>query len=96
MTKLRYPPGCVAGSEVHGRASSPSDYAWNVNFNNGNSNWNNQNNEGFVRAVRPGECQPAVQLRDLYIAWREARRGKKPSTNQLAFDTHWLDGLLEL
>ncbi len=96
MTKLRYPTGCAAGSEVHGIASSPSDYAWIVNFNNGNSNWNNQDNEGFVRAVRPGECQPSVELRDLHAAWRAARRGKKSSANQLEFDTHWLDGLLDL
>jgi hypothetical protein len=96
MTKLRYPQGCAAGSEVHGIASSPSDCAWNVNFNNGNSNWNNQDNEGFVRAVRPGECQPPVELRDLHAAWRAARRGKKPSASQLDFDTHWLDGLLRL
>ncbi len=96
MTKLRYPSGCAAGSEVHGIASSPSDYAWIVNFNNGNSNWNNQDNEGFVRAVRPGECQPSVELRDLHAAWRAARRGKKPSANQLEFDTRWLDGLLDL
>ncbi len=96
MTKLRYPRGCAARSEAHGIASSPSDYAWNVNFDNGNSNWNNQNNEGFVRAVRPGECQSSVSLRDLYTAWRAARRGKKPSANQLTFDAHWLDGLLAL
>jgi RNA-directed DNA polymerase len=96
MTKLRYPQGCAAGSQEHGIASSPSDCAWNVNFNNGNSNWNNQNNEGFVRAVRPGECQHSVSLRSLHTAWREARRGKKPSANQLTFDARWIDGLLDL
>jgi hypothetical protein len=26
--------------------------AWNVNFNNGNSNWNEVNNNNFVRCVR--------------------------------------------
>ncbi len=38
----------------------------------------------------------AVSLRDLHAAWREARRGKKPSHNQLRFETFWIDNLLEL
>jgi hypothetical protein len=96
MTKQSYPQGWIAGSKELGIAPSPGDYAWNVNFYNGNSNWNNQNNEGFVRAVRAGECQQSVALRDLHAAWRSARRAKKPSSNQLAFDTRWLDGLLDL
>jgi RNA-directed DNA polymerase len=96
MTKLPYPLGWIAGSKVRGIAPSPGDYAWNVNFNNGNSNWNNQNNEGFVRAVRAGECQEHVSLKSLHTAWRQARRAKKPSRNQLEFDSFWLDGLLTL
>ena len=96
MTKLCYPPGCAARSQERGLASSPGDYAWNVNFNNGNANWNDQDNNGFVRAVRAGECQDSVTLRSLYAAWREARRGKRPSANQLDFDSRWLDRLLEL
>src|SRR5690348_7205060 len=96
MTKLPYPFGWTAGSQVRGNA--PADYAWNVNFNNGNANYNNRNNDGFVRAVRGGECQGAnaIELRELYDAWRAARRGKRPSANQLAFDVQWIDGLLEL
>jgi hypothetical protein len=31
------------------------DNAWNVNFNNGNDNWNNRNNTNQVRLVRAGE-----------------------------------------
>jgi RNA-directed DNA polymerase len=96
MTKPRYLQGCTAGSKVCGIASSPADYAWYVNFNNGNSNYNNQNNENYVRAVRAGECHAAVLLRELHAAWLEARRGKKPSANQLRFDTLWIDNLLEL
>lgn len=96
MTKPRYPIGCAAGSQVRGIAASPGDYAWNVNFNNGNANWNDQDNNGFVRACRAGECQNSVPLRALHAAWREARRGKRPSANQLDFDTQWLDGLLTL
>jgi hypothetical protein len=32
-----------------------SDNAWNVNFNNGNDNWNNRSNANHVRLVRAGE-----------------------------------------
>lgn len=96
MTKLHYQKGCAAGSQDCGKALSPSDYAWNVNCNNGNSNYNNQNNNGFVRAVCVSECQPTVTFQALHAAWREARRGKQPSRNQLAFDTHWIDRLLDL
>ncbi|HEY6923265.1 MAG TPA: reverse transcriptase domain-containing protein, partial [Steroidobacteraceae bacterium] len=96
MTTPRYLTGYAAGSQVRGIALSPGDCAWNVNFNNGNANWNNQDNNGFVRAVRPGECQKSVSLHSLHTAWRAARRGKKPSANQLAFDTRWADGLLDL
>ncbi|MBQ3302745.1 MAG: hypothetical protein IJH04_11505, partial [Eggerthellaceae bacterium] len=93
---------CSAGSQVQRAASSPSDYAWNVNFNNGNVNYNNQNNTAFVRAVRgsrAGEYQGAmgkVALRELYDAWRSARRKKVPSENQMAFESFWIDGLLRL
>jgi hypothetical protein len=31
-----------------------------------------------------------------YAAWLKARRGKRPSANQLAFEYRWLDSLLEL
>lgn len=95
MTKRPYPAGWTAGSKVHGLAASPADCAWNVNFNNGNANWNNRNNNGFVRAVRASECQ-GVTFRQLHTAWLEARRGKRPSGDRIDFDTHWIDRLLEL
>ena len=45
----------------------------------------------------PTCCNPYnVELRALHHAWREARRGKQPSRNQLAFDARWADGLLQL
>lgn len=31
---------------------SDSSNAWNVNFNNGNDNWNNKSNSNLVRCVR--------------------------------------------
>ncbi len=111
MTKPRYPQGCAARSKVRGLASStpyadnPADYAWGVNFNNGNTNINNRNNTGFVRAVRsvspaaPGEFHSAVRripLRQIYCAWRRARRKKRPSANRLNFESRWMDRLLQL
>jgi hypothetical protein len=74
----------------------PSGNAWNVNLHNGNSNWNNQNNHYHVRAVRAGECHDAVCFPALYAAWRDARRGKKPSADRLAFDMGYLDLLFAL
>ncbi len=92
MTMSRYQDGCSAGSQEHGKTA-----VWVVNFNNGNVNNNHRNNNGCVRAVRAGEYHgKAVELRALYDAWRAARSGKKPSQNQMAFDSLWIDGLLEL
>jgi retron-type reverse transcriptase len=111
MTTPRYPEGCGAESQVRGRASSSpnasdTNNAWNVNFNNGNDNWDNKNNTNHVRLVRAGEwtrescLHPetgiSVTLRELYDAWRRARRRKRPSHNQLTFEGRWLDGLLAL
>jgi hypothetical protein len=104
MTMPRYVPmSCAAGSQVPNRAlspdaSSPSDYAWNVNFNNGNSDYNNQNNEGLVRPVRSARAREyqGVTFRELFDAWQAARRRKVPSDNQLAFETNWIDRLLDL
>lgn len=96
MTRPSYLSGWAAGSQVCGIAESPSDYAWNVNLQNGNVNRNNQSNQNHVRAVRAGECQSAVSLRSLHTAWQAARRGKKPSFDQLNFDFRSVDMLLDL
>jgi hypothetical protein len=95
MTTLRYPSGCAAESKVSEIAFS-SGSAWVVNLNNGNSNRNHQSNHNFVRGVRAGECHATVSFRSLHTAWRRTRRGKKPSPDQLTFDSHWIDNLLEL
>ncbi len=96
MTTRRYSQGCTAGSQLEGIALALAGYAWNVNLNNGNSNRNNQTNDNHVRAVRSGECQSEVSFRALYSAWREARRGKHPSLDQLSFDSGWMDRLFEI
>jgi RNA-directed DNA polymerase len=95
MTRIRYPQGCASESEVS-ELAFPSDYAWIVNLHNGNVNRNNQTNHNNVRAVRAGECHDAVSFRSLHSAWARARRGKKPSHDQLSFDAYWVDGLLDL
>ena len=90
-------------SQVLGIASD-SGCAWNVNFNNGNTNINHHNNEARVRAVRSvassaRQCQGVTaeaSFRDLHRAWQRAKRHKVPSQNQLAFDANWIDGLLDL
>lgn len=95
MTEPRYLLGWAAVSQVPGRAS-PSDYAWNVNLNDGNSNRNHQTNHNQVRAVRAGDGHEAVSFSALRAAWREARRGKQPSMDQFSFDADWVDKLFEL
>ena len=108
MTTPRYAGmGCLAGSQVRGDAFlpaawSPRDYAWIVNFDNGNANNYHRDNHACVRAVRSvapvsGECQgEAVSFRSLFDAFKKARRQKRPSTNQLTFEGQWGDGLLDL
>ena len=50
MTTPRYLDGCVAGSQVNGKA--PRAF-WQVNGNNGNVNYDNRdNNNGVVRPCR--------------------------------------------
>jgi retron-type reverse transcriptase len=81
---------------VCGDVAGNADYAWIVNFNNGNSNWNNRNNEYRALAVRSAsECQGAVTLRELYVAFGEASR-QKSSINQMQFEKNWMDGLMDL
>lgn len=94
MTNPYYLNGCPAESQEHGSKSA----RWVVNFNNGNVNDNHRNNNACVRAVRAGEYhgEGPVSLKTLYDAWQSARKGKKPSQNQMAFDGRWSDGLLEL
>lgn len=94
MTTSRYPQGCSTGSQEPGNTAA----VWVVDFNNGNVNNNHRNNNACVRAVRAGEYQGdgEVSLKALHEAWRNARRGKKASQNQLSFDARWTDRLLDL
>ena len=84
---------------MRGDAGSSRSF-WYVNTNNGNVNNNNANNRFRARPVRvaapAGECQGEVRLRALHDAWRAARRRKRPSRNQLAFDSRWAENLIHL
>ncbi|PMQ04206.1 Group II intron-encoded protein LtrA [Dyella sp. AD56] len=99
MTKLRYPQGCAARSQVHGDAGSSRSFFY-VNMNNGNVNNNNANNRLRARPVRraapASECQGGVTVRQLHDAMCAARRRKKPSANQLAFELAWMDRLIAI
>jgi retron-type reverse transcriptase len=52
-------------------------------------------NQAAKQAASPSIAVP-VSLVACYAAWIKARRGKRPSANQLAFEYRWLDRLLEL
>jgi RNA-directed DNA polymerase len=69
-------------------------------MNNGNVNNNNANNRFRVRPVRravpAGECQGGVTFGALHSAWRAARRRKRPSRNQLQFESRWAENLIKL
>jgi RNA-directed DNA polymerase len=96
MTGPHYLSSCAGESQDRGDAS-PSAYAWAVNFNNGNANNYHRDNDCRVRAVRGSSREfQGVELSALHAAWQQARRGKVPSHDQLAFETCWADRLLEL
>lgn len=91
MTTSCYPKGCLPESQEHGKSAR-----WVVNFNNGNVNNNYDNNTACVRACRASEYHGDVSFKDVFNAWHAARRGKKPSKNQMLFDANWAEGLLTL
>ncbi len=103
MTMARYRAGCAPGSKVPGLASADASdeaYAWNVDFHYGNADLNHRSNHAWVRAVRSfapaSECHGALDFEVLYKAMRRAAEGKRPSCNQLAFCTRWIDGIADL
>jgi len=50
---------------------------------------------GCQQAASPAIAVP-VSLAACHAAWLKARRGKRPSANQMAFEARWLDRLLAL
>ena len=101
MTTPRYHNGCTAGSQDRGNAAAwaPARAAWWVNFNNGDVNDNDTDNDGFALAVRPaGEFQGELEqvFSELYRAWKQARKRKKPSHGQMQFEARLIDNLVAL
>lgn len=90
---------------------SNSNNAYNLNFNSGdhNTNWNNRNNGFSVRGVsefadngQPRESSRHFSLskeqllKDLYRAYKDARKHKRGRSYQLRFEYHLEDNLVAL
>ena len=85
-----------------------SNNAYNLNFNSGNYDWNNNNryNGHSVRPVSelaaPGSSlslfhiSPQQLLADLYKAYKDARRHKRKKSYQLAFELGFEEELVAL
>lgn len=76
-------------------ANNPSNNAWIVNFNDGNTNNNNRNNNNYVRPVRqhflssPASLiamQEVFTLEKLWHAYCECKKRKKNTINALKFE----------
>ena len=46
--------------------------------------------------AKPVHVPVPISFAACHAAWQKARRGKRPSANQLRFDSRWLDNLLAL
>lgn len=98
------------GSNGNYWSSTPNDTdnAYNLNFNSGNhnTNWNNRNNGHSVRPVaeltptnivsRHFSITKEQLLKDLYVAYKDARRHKRGRSYQLKFEYNLEDNLVAL
>lgn len=88
---------------------SNDNNSYNLNFNSGNhnTNWNNRNNGQSVRPVSEltGNEAPACRrfkiskeqlLRDLYVAYKDARKHKRGRSYQLEFEYNLEENLVAL
>lgn len=95
MTKLPYPLGWSARSQVRGKANRPA-----ITRGTSTSTTATPTGTTATTTVSSVPCASvsvsAVSLRNLHAAWLEARRGKKPGSSQLRFETYWVDHLIEL
>uniref|UniRef100_UPI004056ED7D reverse transcriptase domain-containing protein n=1 Tax=Alistipes sp. TaxID=1872444 RepID=UPI004056ED7D len=100
-----------AGENGNYWSATPNDSqnAYNLNFNSGNHNvnWNNRNNGHSVRPVsaltmqsdRPARhfsISKSELLKDLYIAYKEARKHKRTRAYQLKFEFDLEENLIAL
>jgi len=95
MTKLPYPMDGQPGRKFSGKRNRPA-----ITRGTSTSTTATRTTTTATTTVSFVPCASVsvtdVTLRTLYTAWREARRGKKPSQNQLRFESFWTDGLLRL
>jgi RNA-directed DNA polymerase len=97
MTKLPYPFGWPARSKVRGLANRPPAITRGTSTSTtAIRTGTTTTTTGSFAPCASVSVADAVSLQELYTAWREARRGKKPSNNQLRFETFWIDNLIEL
>lgn len=96
MTKSPYPIGWPAGSQVRGLASRPRTTRGTSTSTTAIPTGTTATTTGLSAPCASVSVKDAVTLQELHSAWREARRGKKPSGNRLDFDSSWIDRLIDL
>lgn len=96
MTKLSYPFGWSARSKVRGKALRPAIARGTSTSTTATQTGTTTTSTGSFAPCVSVSVNGAVSLRDLHTAWLEARRGKRPSHNQIKFETYWLDDLIRL
>lgn len=95
-------------SSTPNESNTNNAYELNFNSSNHNVNWNNRNNGRSVRPVseltpsapsggaRRFSITPEQLLRDLYRAYRDARKHKRGRSYQLRFEFYLEDNLVNL
>ena len=83
------------------RKLSSSEYSnnnsYNVNMNNGNVNNNNKNNNNRVRPfLAVNNIKGIIPLSDFFLAYKDCRKNKRRTYNQLLFELDYESKLVEL
>lgn len=95
MTKLPYPTDGQPGPKCSGKRSRRTTRGSSTSTTAIRTGTTGTTTVSFVPCVSVS-VKGAIPLRSLYTAWREARRSKRPSHNQLCFETFWIDRLIRL
>jgi len=96
MTKPLYPFGWPARSQVRGKAGRPATTRGTSTSTTATRTGTTTTTVASSAPCASVSVNGAVTLQDLYAAWLEARRGKRPSHNQVAFEYYWIDNLMRL
>lgn len=95
MTKLPYPTDGRPGRKFPGKRSLRTTRGASTSTTATRTGTTATTTVSFAPCASVS-VKGAIPLHSLYAAWREARRAKKPSNNQLRFETFWIDNLLRL